>query len=307
MGYVILKCWIFVKNIIYKSSKIHLVFKFSFIIFILHKLKNKGNMNLDSIKSKLQSLQPKPKTTYEKIDYTKIYFKPQPGKYQIRIVPSKFDKNNPFREIYFHYGFAKFPILALTNWNEQDPIVEIVQQLRKTKDPENWNLAKKLNPKMRVFAPVVVRGKESEGVRLWEFGVEVYKELMKWTEDEDFGGDFTDVANGRDFTIEVEKANVGGRDVNKVTSIRIKPKTSQLSDDTALVEKLLEEQPDILSINKKFKYDDLKDIVQKWLTPEEDSNEPVISTTGDEDESEDLPAESSKPSVTNKFDALFKS
>ncbi len=70
-----------------------------------------------------------------------------------------------------------------------------------------------------------------------------------------FGGDFTDVANGRDFTIEVEKENVGGREVNKVTSIRIKPKTSQLSEDAELVNKLLEEQPDILSINRKYKYD----------------------------------------------------
>jgi len=266
-------------------------------------------MDLNAIKSKLQSFQPKPKNTYEKIDYTRIYFKPKPGKYQIRIVPSKFDKNNPFKEIYFHYGFAKFPILSLTNWGDADPINELSQQLKKTKDAENWKLGKKLEPKMRVFAPIVVRGQESEGVRLWEFGMEIYKDLMKWTEDEDFGGDYTDVANGRDFTIEVEKANVGGREVNKVTSIKIKPKTSNLSDDAALVEKLLNEQPDILSINRKYKYDDLKEIVLKWLAPEEETSSPT-PIVEELDENNEHPFETDeevKTTPSKKFEQLFKS
>ena len=76
-------------------------------------------MDLSLIKQKLASSQNKGKLK-EKTDYTKIFFKPKPGKYQIRILPSKFDKSNPFREIYFHYGFARGPILALTNWNEKE-------------------------------------------------------------------------------------------------------------------------------------------------------------------------------------------
>lgn len=261
-------------------------------------------MNLDAIKSKLLSFQPKPKQQYEKIDYTKIYFKPKPGKYQVRIVPSKFDKNSPFREIYFHYGFAKFPILSLTNWGEKDPIDELSRQLKKTGDPENWKLGTKLQPKMRVFVPIVVRGQETEGVRLWEFGMEIYKDLMKWTEDEDFGGDYTDVANGRDFVIEVERGNVGGREVNKVISVKIKPKTSVLSEDAELVTKLLEEQPDILAINKKYKYDDLKEIVQKWLTPDEGEEALVVN---EEDGTNDLPEAEGKVTPSKKFDELFKS
>lgn len=260
-------------------------------------------MDLSLIKSKLQSLQPKPKQ--EKVDYTKIYYKPQPGKHQIRIVPSKYDKTSPFKEIYFHYGFTKYPILALNNWGEADPILELVQQLRKSKESDDWKLAKKLEAKMRVFVPVVVRGEETNGTRLWEFGMEIYKELLKLADDEDYGGDYTDVSGGRDFTLEVEKQNVMGREVNKVTSIRIKPKSSELSKDAQLVEKLLSEQPDILTLYKKHSYDELKTIVQKWLEPEAET--PSEDTVAVDEEEDDLPftVEAKQP-AEKKFEKIFK-
>ena len=131
-------------------------------------------MDINAIKQRLNSLQSSGQKK-EKVDYSKYYWKPkQEGKYQIRIVPSAINKENPFQEVFVHYGFSKFPIYALTNWGEKDPIVEFAKQLRGTSEKENWQLAKKLDPKMRVFAPVVVRGEEDKGVRLWEFGKEIY-------------------------------------------------------------------------------------------------------------------------------------
>ena len=50
-------------------------------------------MDLDAIKSRLNQLQN---------TQTNAFWKPQPGKSQIRIVPYKFDKNNPFSELFFH-------------------------------------------------------------------------------------------------------------------------------------------------------------------------------------------------------------
>ena len=147
-------------------------------------------MDLALLKQKLGNLNAPQKSggkTYEKIDYTKVFWKPQVGNHTIRIVPSKFNKQNPFREVYFHYGFAKGPILALNNWGEADPIMEFAAKLRQSKDRDNWALAKKLDPKMRVFVPVIVRGEEHLGVRLWEFGKEVYKSLLGFAADEDYG------------------------------------------------------------------------------------------------------------------------
>ena len=89
------------------------------------------------------------------------------GKHSIRIVPSVFNKSNPFKEVYMHYGINNRTMMSLTNFNEKDPIVEFAQGLRKSSEKDNWQLAKKLEPKMRVFAPVIVRGEEDKGVRLW--------------------------------------------------------------------------------------------------------------------------------------------
>jgi hypothetical protein len=282
-------------------------------------------MDLKSIKNKLSALQTSGQKK-EKVDYSKYLWKPkQEGKYQIRIIPSKLDKNNPFKEIFVHYGFSKFPIYALTNWGEKDPIVEFVKQLRTTNDKENWKLSKKLEPKMRIFAPVIVRGEEDKGVRLWEFGKEIYMQLLGIADDEDYG-DYTDINEGRDFTLEAVMGDIGGRQGLK-SSIRIKPKTSQVSPNKAEVEKFLNEQPDILEIQTSYKMDfeKLKEVLQNWLNPEtaeEEETEEEIEVNTSISSPDDLPwkdeeatitpkasnykLKETKPSKADKFDALFE-
>jgi hypothetical protein len=265
-------------------------------------------MDLSVIKQKLSASQNKGQKR-EKVDYSKIFFKPKPGKYQVRILPSKFDKSNPFREVYFHYGFSKGPILALTNWGEKDPIVEFAKNLRKSSDKEDWQLAKKLDPKMRIVVPVIVRGEEHLGVRLWEFGKENYQALLNIADDVDYG-DYTDIEAGRDFTVEGVSETVMGRTYVKTTLIP-KPKTSQLSTDPALVEKWLDEQPDIMSLYKKFEFDELKDILIKFLEPETEKEDHVVAETATvEPENDGLPftVEDNAPTKTSsadKFDDLF--
>jgi hypothetical protein len=269
-------------------------------------------MDINAIKQRLNSLQSTNNTgKKEKIDYSKVYWKPkEEGKYQIRIVPSKLNPKNPFQEVFVHYGFSKFPIYALTNWGEKDPIVEFAAQLRKTNDKENWSLAKKLDPKMRVFAPVIVRGEEEKGVRLWEFGKEIYMQLLGIAEDEDYG-DYTDINEGRDFTVDVVKGDIGGRQGLK-SSIRIKPKTTSLSSDASLIQTFLKEQPVLLEIQRKMEFDALKEVLQNWLSPEEATGEV------DEDEEEEVvevaPVKAyalktpmaPKANKADQFDSLFE-
>lgn len=226
-------------------------------------------MDLNAIKNKLSALQSTGQKK-EKVDYSMYLWKPKAeGKYEIRIVPSKFDSNNPFTEVYLHYGISKFPIYALTNWGEKDPIVEFTKQLRGTNDKSNWQLAKKLDPKLRVFAPVIVRGEEEKGVRMWEFGKEIYLQLLALADDEDYG-DFTDVHEGFDFTIEAVPNDKGKG--FKIASIRPKRKDSPLSKDAKTIESWLENQPDILEIQGKFKksFDDLKSTLETFLSPEDE-------------------------------------
>ena len=275
-------------------------------------------MDLNLAKQKLAAAQNKGGQQREKIDYTKIFFKPKPGKYQVRILPNKYDKAWPIREVQFHYGFSKGPILALSNWGEADPIADFAKGLRKSSDKEDWQLAKKIEPKSRYFAAVIVRGEEHLGARLWEFGKLTNDQLVGIAADEDYG-DFTDITDGRDFTIEATEDIIAGRKGIKC-NIRVKPKTSAISDDAALVEKLLNEQPDILGINRRYTYDQLKDVLTKWLNPEEEAaatEAPIASK--DEDEEDDFLTEINKPvapaysletpaaktSNADKFDNLF--
>jgi hypothetical protein len=248
-------------------------------------------MDLNQIKNRLSSLNQdaKPKTG-EKKDYTLVYWKPrQEGKYQIRFVPSLLNKNNPFQEIYMHYGVGKYPIVALSNWGEQDPIVDFTKKLRTTSDSENWRLAKKLDPKLRVFAPVIVRGEEDKGVRLFEFSKTIYMELLSIADDEDYG-DFTDVAEGFDFIVNASKvADRPGFGL----SLRPKPKQTPLSEDANTVNTWLENQPQLLEERYKYTYDKLKDELQNFIAGNE----------GGEGEITSEPAVAFESNTTNGTDA----
>jgi hypothetical protein len=248
-------------------------------------------MDLNLVKQKLAAAQNKGQQR-EKIDYSKIFFKPKAGKYQVRILPNKYDKSWPIREVQFHYGFAKGPILALTNWQEADPIADFAKNLRKSSDKEDWQLANKISPKSRFFAAVLVRGEEHLGARLWEFGKLTHDQLLGIAADDDYG-DFTDITDGRDFTIEATEDMVAGRKGIKCT-LRPKVKSTPISEDATLVEKALEEQPDILAINRKYSYDQLKEVLTKWLNPEDESASETPSAPKVES-SDDFIAEMNKP------------
>jgi hypothetical protein len=273
-------------------------------------------MDLNAIKSRLTSLneEAKPKEKREKKDYTLIYWKPkQEGKYQIRFVPSKIDKNNPFQEIFMHYGIGKFPIVALSNWGEKDPIIDFTKKLRETSDSQNWSLAKKLDPKMRVFAPIIVRGEEEKGVRLFEFSKTLYLELLSIADDEDYG-DFTDVAEGFDFVLTATK--VKDRP-GFATSLRPKPKQTTLSDDSSQIEAWLENQPLLLEERYKYPYDKLKETLQEFLTDGETEEDTIVSEPASEfeDEKEETPVKNNfnlktqaepKKEKSKEFDDMFE-
>jgi len=240
-----------------------------------------------------------------------ILWKPTVGKHRVRIVPSVVDASNPFREVFVHYGIGNRTMISLVNFGEKDPIVEFAKQLKASGDKENWTLARKLEPKMRVFAPVIVRGEEEKGVRLWEFGKQIYAELLSLADDPDVG-DYTDVIEGRDITIETTDAAANGTGYNQ-SKVRVRTKTTSLSEDAAEVEKWLNNQPEVFSIFKKYSYDEMKESLLSWLHPEAATDEPVVPAAP----AVETPAPAAKPasfalnakpkaSIDDEFDELFK-
>ena len=269
-------------------------------------------MDLNEMKNRLSAMQSK---QYGKGGGEKksVFWKPSVGKQIVRVVPSKYNKKNPFTEMYFHYGIGKNTMVSPINWGEKDPIVEFAKQLRTTSDKENWRLAKKLDPKMRIFVPVVVRGEEAEGVKLWQFGKELYMDFLNLADNEDVG-DFTDVMNGRDITLTTVGPEVTGTNYNK-TTIMPKVKETQLADSKSSIEALLDNQPNPMEVFKKYSYDEMKTALQEWLTPEDEYQEGSI--IDDEKEEEVVPQSTGKTysiktpaavkvSKADKFDSMFE-
>ena len=249
-------------------------------------------MNLDEIRKRMDRLQNK-SNGKSSSDFKKNFWKPPSGeKSVVRIVPYKYNKDVPFTELYFYFGIDKPRLLALSNFDESDPILEFASQLRKTNDPDNVALAKKLFPKMRILAPVLVRGEEDKGVRFWEFGKMVYQELLGVMMDEDYG-DITDIAAGRDITVEVIPSSETGK-MYDTTTVRVKPVQSPLTKKGEDAEEYLENQKNAVELFNKYSFDEMKASLQKYLSPSEEK-ETVEATE----------PEKGKVDLDSKIDDLF--
>lgn len=192
-------------------------------------------------------------------------WKPANGKSQIRIVPYKFNKDIPFIELYFHYNINNKTYLSPMSFGRPDPIVEFAEKLKRTGDTDDWKAGKKMEPKLRTFVPVIVRGKENEGVKFWGFGKTVYQDILGYIADPDYG-DITDPITGRDIVLDVTSAEESNA-AYPTTAIRIKPATSKLSDDPAIVKNLLENQKNITELYQELSYAELKTVLENWLNP----------------------------------------
>ena len=253
-------------------------------------------MDLNAIRKRLGQLQ----TTNNR---TSSLWKPQPGKTQIRIVPYTFNKDNPFIELFFHYNLNNRSYLSPISFGRPDPIEEFAQKLNASGNKEDYQLSKKLEAKMRTFAPVIVRGEESQGVRFWGFGKTVYQELLSIIADPDYG-DITDPVNGRDVVVEFISAEESGASF-PTTKIRVKPNQTPISDDPAVLENVKSSQKDIRDIYQEQSYDDLTNVLNEWLNPGEESSTEESTPTQATDTST---METKKVKDTSEaFDELFNS
>ncbi len=266
-------------------------------------------MDLQALKQKLDTLQSKPQGG-QKTDYSTIFWRPTVGKQQVRIVPSAYDKKNPFKELKFYYGITNKVMISPLNFGDKDPIASFAQKLRGGEyDKDNYVLAKKLDAKTRIFAPVVVRGEEDKGVRLWQFGKIVYEELLSLAVDEEIG-DYTDISGGRDITVETVGPESTGTPYNK-SSVRVRLKTSPLSSDSATVEKWLSEQPNPEELFKRYTWDEMKSALEKWLSPEAEeegdiTSEPAVEFDDKPSSKFTLDTSNVKKSKADEFDNLFE-
>ena len=247
-------------------------------------------MDINAIKSRLNQLQNTSSTA-------NAFWKPQPGKSQIRITPYIENKDNPFVELFFHYSLVpKKTVLSPLSFGRPDPVQQFADKLKGSGDKDEWIQGKRIEPKMRTFAPVIVRGEESEGVKWWGFGKTVYQELLAIIADPDYG-DISDVMTGRDIVVERQTAAEAGNQYGK-TTIRVKPNQTALVEDANLSDNLLKNQPNIVELYTEPAFDELKGHLQNFLNPsaaEETTSEPEMVST------------QASSNVEDDFDKLFNS
>ena len=123
---------------------------------------------------------------------------------------------------------------------------------------------------MRCYVPIIVRGKEMEGVKFWGFGKQVYQELLGFIADPDYG-DISDPMSGRDIAVEFKAADQTGKSYPE-TSIRVKPNQTPVTDNKAVLEKI-GNQPKLTELFKEYSYEEMTKMLHNWLDPENSNEE----------------------------------
>ena len=234
-------------------------------------------IDFDAIKRKLERLSGNTKSQ-------NVMWKPQPDEeYNVRLMSFPDNDGQPFKELMFYYNIpGQRGLLAPSQFGERDPVQELINKLRDEGTKESYEMAKKLYPKMRVYAAVVVRGEEDKGVQLWGFGKLVYQKLLGIMLDEDYG-DITDPKTGRDIKVICSKPP--GQQWAK-TEILPRGRSTKLSDDTKQAKEWMTNIPDIKGIFKTKSYDELSKIVNDWLNGdnEDDEGTEKFGATSDDDD-----------------------
>jgi len=155
-----------------------------------------------------------------------LFWRPTDGEHMIRIVPTT--DGDPFKDFWFHYNVGETPgfLSPKKNFGEDDPLDSFVRKLFNEGTDDSIKMAKNLMARQRFFSPVIVRGEEDRGVRIWGYGKMVYEQLLNLVLNPEYG-DITDSEVGTDLTIHYGKPPGAAFPQTKITPRR---RPSELCD-----------------------------------------------------------------------------
>jgi len=195
------------------------------------------------------------------------FWRPVEGEQTIRIIaPSDGD---PFRDYWFHYNVGDAPgfLSPKKNFGEDCPLDTFVRQLWKEGTDESKRMAKKLSARQRFFAPVVVRGEEAEGAKIWGFGKRAYETLLGLVLNPEYG-DITDPETGIDLVVHYDKPAGAAFPETKITPRR---KSSLLHDDANRARELMDSVPnteELFAASRKTSQE-VQEILDRFLDSED--------------------------------------
>ena len=131
-------------------------------------------------------------------------------------------------------------------------------------------MAKDLFPKQRFFSPVIVRGEESQGVRIWGYSKTVYEQLLNLVLNPDYG-DITDINGGTDLVLQYGKAPGAMFPSTNLTPKRKSSKVCKDQDDDC--KGLLEEIPDFDGLFERKTTEQVQVLLDQYMSAGEDKEE----------------------------------
>ena len=218
-------------------------------------------LDMAKMKAKLQELESGGKTKSDN-----VWWRPQEGDQDIRLVPT--EDGDPFKVYHFHYNLgegARGGILCpKRQFGDNCPVCDFASKLWQEGTEESKKLAKSLFVRQRFFSPVIVRGEEEQGVKIWGYGKTIYETLLGLVLNPDYG-DITDVDSGVDFTLNYTLPKTKG--AFPQTNLVPKRKSSALASSKSAVKEILEQVPEIDSLFQRKSPADVKNILEAFLNP----------------------------------------
>jgi len=196
-----------------------------------------------------------------------VFLKLPEGETTIRILPV--NDEDPFKDFFFHYNIGKTPgfLCPQKNFQEKCHVCDFASELWKKGDPDSIAMAKKYFVKQRFYSPVLVRGEEDQGVKIWGYSKTIYEDLLKLAMNPDYG-DITDIKSGTDIIL---SKKITGRQFPEIT-FQPRRKSSHLCGDMSeeQCKKILESIPDFSTLFDKKSTEDVKEILDEALLGGED-------------------------------------
>ena len=227
-------------------------------------------IDLDKMRAKLTALE----NRGDKKD--SAFWRPEDGEQTIRIVPTA--DGDPFKEYWFHYNLGKNPgfLSPYRNFGIADPLNDFVRQLFNEGTDDSIKQAKDLMARQRFFAPVIVRGEEEKGVRIWGFGKMAYQELLNLVLNPEYG-DITDTELGTDLVIKYGKP--AGAQFPQ-TTITPRRRSSPLCEDSMggseMCAEWLENIPEFDGLFTRKTPAEIQGMLDEWLAGEDSAGDDVV-------------------------------
>jgi hypothetical protein len=150
-------------------------------------------------------------------------WRPTSGSTTIRIVPNKKDPEWPFYMVYIHgrdyttkIGLANYEFVSPKTFQKEDPAELFANNLYRQDYENNKQFIKYFSPQKFYYIPILIRGKESSGIKVWPVNTKTYEKIFNiistiYEDEGEESSKIFDLKRGTDLVI--TKPSTGGVEI----------------------------------------------------------------------------------------------